>query len=208
MFEFNSSKMTLKKSEITSAYIVKTVAPVFNKKGYFGTSMSDITHATGLTKGAIYGNFKDKNELAVNAFVYNIKLISTQFEKAISGNKNSIEKLFSISTFYHDYYEFTHQFGGCPILNVGIDANHQNAALTQKVKKAITNLQNNLVHILAQGIEKGEIKKGVSATKYARKIFAIIEGFVFMATTQNDKKYMDELTETLTHLIQTELIQN
>lgn len=199
--------MTLKKSEITSEYIVKTVAPVFNKKGYSGTSMSDITLATGLTKGAIYGNFKDKNELAVTAFIYNIKLVSTQFEKAISGNKTSIEKLFAIATFYHDYYEFTHQFGGCPILNVGIDANHQNEALTQKVKKAIHNLQNNLAQIIELGIINGEIKEEISASKYARKLFAIIEGFIFMATTQNDPTYMDELTETMTHLIRTELIK-
>jgi AcrR family transcriptional regulator len=50
------------KSELTSEFIIKTVASVFNKKGYSGTSMADITNATGLTKGAIYGNFKDKND--------------------------------------------------------------------------------------------------------------------------------------------------
>ena len=31
-------------------------------KGYTGTSLSDIVDATGLTKGAIYGNFANKDE--------------------------------------------------------------------------------------------------------------------------------------------------
>ncbi len=48
------------KSDRTKQFILEKVAPVFNKNGYFGTSMSDITEATGLTKGAIYGNFKNK----------------------------------------------------------------------------------------------------------------------------------------------------
>jgi TetR/AcrR family transcriptional repressor of nem operon len=37
--------------------------------------MSDLTAATGLTKGSIYGNFKDKNDVAVHAFQHNIDLI-------------------------------------------------------------------------------------------------------------------------------------
>ena len=42
------------KAELTSQYIIETVAPIFNKNGYAATSMLDLTNATGLTKGAIY----------------------------------------------------------------------------------------------------------------------------------------------------------
>ena len=55
----------ISKSEKTTKYIIETVAPIFNRKGYAATSMSDLTAATGLTKGAIYGNFKNKEELAI-----------------------------------------------------------------------------------------------------------------------------------------------
>ena len=51
---------------------LEKIAPIFNKNGYVGTSLSDITQATGLTKGAIYGNFKDKEALAIEAFNFNI----------------------------------------------------------------------------------------------------------------------------------------
>jgi len=135
------------KAEITSAYIIKTVAPVFNKKGYSGTSMQDITLATGLTKGAIYGNFKNKNELAIKSFIYNINLITTKIEDAIVMKKTALGKLYAITDFYKAYYRYTLKFGGCPILNIGIDANHQNPDLLEKVKKAIRNIQNNITKI-------------------------------------------------------------
>jgi len=48
------------KAEQTRRMIIEKAAPIFNKKGYLGTSISDLTKSTGLTKGAIYGNFKDK----------------------------------------------------------------------------------------------------------------------------------------------------
>jgi len=57
----------------TSDFILQRVAPIFNKQGYVGTSLSDLTEVTGLTKGAIYFNFKNKEELAVKAFKFNVK---------------------------------------------------------------------------------------------------------------------------------------
>ena len=68
------------KAERTSAFIIETVAPVFNKHGYVGTSMSDLTEATGLTKGALYGNFENKEALALSAFEYNSKRLLNKFD--------------------------------------------------------------------------------------------------------------------------------
>lgn len=59
------------KAERTRAFIIQKSAPLFNIKGYENTSLSDIQEVTKLTKGAIYGNFKDKNELAIASFEYN-----------------------------------------------------------------------------------------------------------------------------------------
>lgn len=193
------------KAEITSEFIIRTIAPVFNKKGYSGTSMSDITAATGLTKGAIYGNFTDKNELAVRSFVYNVNIVASKIEEAIVPHSTSLGQLFAISSFYSNYYDFTYQFGGCPILNIGIDANHQNPPLMGKVKKVITNLQNNLAQIISNGISNGEIKPSANARYYSRRIFSMIEGGIFVATMLKDKTYMEDLTIAIDHLIETEL---
>lgn len=193
------------KAEITSEFIIRTIAPVFNKKGYSGTSMADITAATGLTKGAIYGNFTDKNELAVRSFVYNVNIVASKIEEAIVPHSTSLAQLFAISSFYSNYYDFTYQFGGCPILNIGIDANHQNPALMEKVKKVITNLQNNLAKIISKGISNGEIKPSANARYYSRRIFSMIEGGIFVATMLKDKTYMEDLTIAIDHLIETEL---
>ena len=53
----------MSKAEKTKQFIIEKTAPLFNMKGYSGTSMSDITAATGLTKGSMYGNFENKTKL-------------------------------------------------------------------------------------------------------------------------------------------------
>ena len=59
------------KAERTRNFIIEKTAEIFNRKGYAGTSMSDITEATGLTKGSIYGNFENKEDVALAVFEYN-----------------------------------------------------------------------------------------------------------------------------------------
>ncbi len=61
----------MSKAERTRQFIVEKTAPLFNAKGYAGTSLSDMTDATGLTKGSIYGNFANKDEVALAVFDHN-----------------------------------------------------------------------------------------------------------------------------------------
>jgi AcrR family transcriptional regulator len=49
----------------TRRYIIKTALGLFISKSYKAVTMSDLEKATGLTKGAFYHHFKNKEELFV-----------------------------------------------------------------------------------------------------------------------------------------------
>jgi TetR/AcrR family transcriptional regulator, transcriptional repressor for nem operon len=181
------------KAELTSNYIVQKVAPVFNKHGYIGTSLSDVTKITGLTKGAVYGNFKNKEELAILAFKQNVRDIILPLAEQMSRHNNAVDKLKALTQYYRSYYDKVKGIGGCPVLNVGVDANNVNPALFQAVKQTACKLENSLQQIIETGIKKKEIQKGVNAAIYARTIYAMIEGSVFMAFTQKDKSYIADV---------------
>ena len=125
------------KAERTTAFIIETVAPVFNKHGYVGTSMSDLTEATGLTKGALYGNFENKEALALAAYEYSIDKLLNAIDERLSVEGDSLEKLFSLTKFYRNYDIFTLEIGGCPVLNVGVDARHNNKQLAAAASETI-----------------------------------------------------------------------
>ena len=63
----------MNKAEKTKSFIIEKTATLFNTKGFAGTSLNDITEATGLTKGSVYGNFKNKDEVALAVFEFNTK---------------------------------------------------------------------------------------------------------------------------------------
>ena len=194
-----------KKAKLTAQYIVEISAPIFNKNGYAATSLNDITKATGLTKGAIYGNFKNKEDLAYASFKYIVKALMKPLSKHLELSNSPIKKLYLITDFYRNYYSFSKQLGGCPVLNIGVDANNSNSELLNKVRDTIQRIQDKLCSIIENGIEEGEISTEINAMQYAKRIDTIIQGAIFMTYTMNDEVYMKDTMNHIDQIITNEL---
>ena len=195
----------LKKSELTAKYILDTVAPIFNKNGYAATSLSDLTSATGLTKGAIYGNFKNKEDLAIAAFKHTVNKLMSLISTYISKSNSPLKKLYLIADFYRDYYTLSKTYGGCPVLNIGVDANNQNSELLEKVRLVIERIQDKIATIIENGIEAGEISNEINAMHYAKRIDSMIQGAIFMTYTMDDEFYMKDSMDQINNMITNEL---
>lgn len=193
------------KAELTSEYILEIAAPIFNKNGYAATSMRDITEATALTKGAIYGNFKNKEELAIAAFRFTVKKLMKDIAKHLNLSDSPIQKLFLISDFYRNYYPYSKKNGGCAVLNIGVDANNQNTLLLKKVKQVIEKIQDQVATIIEDGIEAGEISTNINAMQYAKRLDTMIQGAIFMAYTMDDELYIKDTMNQVDQMIHNEL---
>ena len=193
------------KAENTTRFILEKVAPMFNKHGYVGTSLSDITKATGLTKGAVYGNFESKEHLAIEAFNHNIRKVIGMIADKINAQQSASAKLKAVTDFYRGYYEYTIAFGGCPILNVGIDSNNLNPLLKQRVNSVIGKLKRSIADIILLGVEQGEFKKGIDADAYGLKFFSIVEGSIFPSVMMKDGKHLLDMMDHLDNMIATEI---
>ena len=88
------------KAERTRSFIIESTAEIFNKKGYAGTSLSDLTEATGLTKGSIYGNFENKEDVALAVFDYNHSRILHRTRSLVEEAKTFHDKLMVYATVY------------------------------------------------------------------------------------------------------------
>lgn len=193
------------KSELTSQFILETVAPIFNKKGYTATSISDLTTATGLTKGAIYGNFTNKEDLSLQAFNYNVQFVIHEIKTILKEIENPLEKLKALTNFYRTYHKQTIPLGGCPIINVGIDSNNTHPQLFKHVKDITKKLTNNITNVIIEGQVKQLIKPEIDATLYGGRIFSFIEGSIFTSVLLSDDKYLIDMMDHIDTVITNEL---
>jgi AcrR family transcriptional regulator len=193
------------KAERTTRYIIETVAPIFNKHGYVGTSMSDLTDATGLTKGALYGNFENKEALALAAFEYNSTRLLTALEETLAIEGTALDKIFALTAFYRHYDEFTMEMGGCPILNTGVDAEHNNRLLAAAVRETVGIIEGKIALVLENGMKANEIRLPVTPLQFAKQLYTMLQGAVVMATLSRDRKYLINTVAYLDVLINREI---
>lgn len=192
----------MKKGSIsTEKYILDRVAPLFNRKGYVGTSLTDITDATQLTKGAIYCNFKNKEDLAVKAFQHNVEMVLGPLGTVIRDAKSAPEKLRAITQFYRSYFETVASRGGCPVLNVGIDAKYINPELYTAARQVADQLMGNLERILQRGIEFGQLRPEINVKAVASNFYAMIDGGIYLASLNDNQEHLDHVLDLADELI-------
>src|SRR5688572_23206912 len=112
----------MSKAERTKAYIIERAAPVFNKKGYAGTSMADLMEVTKLTKGAIYGNFENKDDVASAVFEFNMKALYGRLKIFLADKETAAEQLQGVTDYYRANWKAVFERGGCPLLNASVEA--------------------------------------------------------------------------------------
>lgn len=178
------------RSEKTRNFIIETTAPIFNMKGYSGTSLSDLTQATGLTKGSIYGNFKDKNEVAVEAFKHNYRNLAIRFSEQTHKYERANQKLLAFFRHYRTAYQDIVQSGGCPLVNTATDSDDGNEHLRKVVMKAFEDWIGFIEKIVTKGIERGELKQ-VDSRSFALRIISMTEGAVLMSKTLRQKDILE-----------------
>jgi TetR/AcrR family transcriptional regulator, transcriptional repressor for nem operon len=190
------------KSEKTKRFIIEKTAPLFNKKGFAGTYLSDMEQATGLTKGSIYGNFKNKDEVAVYAFRYNVKFISSSFEEEIKKSATYIDRILAYSRVYRSIYRQVLLNGGCPIANTIVEADDTNVELNTWAVSVLDKWKNSLMKFITQGKIAGEIKENCDSLKTATTIISLIEGSSIVTKATCDESYILNALDHIDSLVE------
>jgi AcrR family transcriptional regulator len=187
----------LSKAERTRNFIIETTAGIFNTKGYAATSMSDITEATGLTKGSIYGNFENKEAVCLAAFDYNLSKVNKIIQQRMQSANTYFDKLMVYATVYDRFSNNAFPQGGCPILNTAIEADDTNVVLKEKAAAAIVKWKKNVEEIVKKGIQAGEFIEVTDPAQFALSMIALIEGGIMIAKVTNSQSSFDKILKTV-----------
>ncbi len=173
--------MKMTKSESTKQFIVEKTASVFNTKGYAGTSMNDIMDVTGLSKGCIYGNFENKDEVALATFDYNFNLVTEHIKERIQRTENAIERLLVYPNTYKNYFRYPYLQAGCPIINTATEADDTHPKLKERAANALLYWKTSIEHQIKRGMARNEIKTDIDPTEIAVIMISMIEGAFMQA---------------------------
>ena|SRR6218665_266062 len=181
----------MSKSERTRQFIIEKAAPVFNEKGFAGTSMSDLTQVTGLTKGSIYGNFENKDEVALAVFDYNFQLVSNYIKSKMAEKVTITEKLLVYPEVYRDFMNLPFLQGGCPLANTSTEADDNHPLLKAKAANALHSWRESIDRLLKKGVELGELKSDLDCTETVAVLAGLVQGAVIQTKLSGKLNFLN-----------------
>lgn len=192
----------MRNAEITKEIILKESANLFNTQGYKATSISDITKATGLTKGAIYRHFENKGDLEQQALHSLSRLMFTELGTKIQQANTFALKMEATFAFFETYMETPLYKGGCPLLNAAVEADDTNIILRKQAFVMLSQLKSSLQKIIANGIKNKQVKAATDPTFYSTIFIATLEGGIMMSKLEQNKEAISNTIKHLRSLVQ------
>lgn len=171
----------MSKGQLTREMILERSAQLFSRQGFFGSSLSDIMHETGLEKGGIYNHFSSKEQLAIEAFDYSIGLIEQRIGIALAGKTHAVDRLLAMIGVFRDLIDNPILVGGCPILNTAVEADDAHPVLRARAQKAMDDLRETLQRIITRGIERSQLRPDIPIDTITSLLIASMEGAVMMS---------------------------
>ncbi len=187
----------MRNPEVTKDTILKESGILFNTQGYRATSISNITDATGLTKGAIYRHFSSKDELEIQTLIHLSGLMNEKLRNRIKDHPTAGKKLRAVFKFFESYISDPPFHGGCPLLNAAVEADDSHPELRKAALSILNGLRSSITSILEKGIYYKQLKKGIDKNMYATLIIASLEGAIMMSKLHGND---DDLKRIVRHL--------
>lgn len=174
----------------TRSRILRQSGALFNTQGYKATSISDITTATGYTKGAIYRHFKSKAALEKATLNHLASLMFDELRARIRRETTAGDKLRAVFRYFESHLKNPVVKGGCPLMNAAIEADDANPPLRKEVVKIFDMLHDSVISLLKNGIRYRQIRPATDTHYYAALIIASLEGAIMMGKLRRNNRDM------------------
>jgi AcrR family transcriptional regulator len=170
----------------------------FARFGYQGTSIDRIARAAGVTKGAVYYHFRDKEELLFEAVKDRIDGFEKQVLEEVTPAGDALENLRHVvdACFFHATVSNHRRF----IITLMIEALDTNPRLSAEFRNILRRMRSFLARVVRRGQQRGTLRPDVAPEAVA----AVIAGGIIGAEVQH---YQDPEEIDLRRVLDTVLEQ-
>ena len=173
----HTDRSVCNKMDNTKEFIIDEAFKLFLQRSYEAVSISDISQAIGLTKGALYHHFKNKEELFINVIdkyfrivAFDDEIESLTLEEFIQLSIKQTEKIFR-SLFQHSM-----TFSPINYLSLIADAFRHYPGFAENQGNFINGEIEKTVQVLKNAISRGEIRNDIDPSLVANNFFTINMG--------------------------------
>jgi TetR/AcrR family transcriptional regulator, transcriptional repressor for nem operon len=181
--------------------IIQAAVTVFSEKGYHRATISDVVRRSGLSVGAIYTHFKNKEEL----FLHSCDLISGQgldeMAVRLAPLTSTSDRLRAAVAYY---VETIDEFDDAPG-QVGLIRAWAEAGEEPGVREMLVRRRERLVGaaqlLIQEGISRGELPASLDVDAIARGFMALLDGLLLVRIEAGEMYRPDVLERYATAML-------
>ena len=162
-------------SEQTQQLIIDTAARLFASKGFHGTSMSDLASAAGLTKGAFYHHFENKDAL----FFAVVQSVREKWENAVGievvQGQDALDQIMILLTKHAQLLRREPTL--CLVMHgLTVEMEETNPSFLEALHSVYRDMIGFIEELIQNGQAQGQIRADVDARLMALNIVGLLRG--------------------------------
>jgi TetR/AcrR family transcriptional repressor of nem operon len=175
------------KGELTRQHIIEKSMQLLSVQGYFNTSIAGIIKATGLTKGGLYGHFRNKEEIWYAVYAECVRIwkgIVFQGVRDIADPLARLERV--IENSLKNYLGGGVFEGGCFLFNSLVELAGQSSAMSDHVLNGFRDFAALLRQWLEEARQQGRLRDGLSPDEIADFLVISLNGAAPLYAASHD----------------------
>jgi len=152
---------------------------VFWDKGYEGTTLADLTEATGLSKSSLYGTFGDKRKLFLTAYD-SYRAARAKQMKITFQQENARDAIASFFSKIIDDASSGSVSKGCMSTNQAVELAPHDAVIRERVESDFKLIETAFANAIKRGQEQGSIQSKQDAHLLAQMLIIAFPGLQVM----------------------------
>lgn len=193
-----------KEKEIRKLAIVEVAEGILNKKSLDAVTIRNVAKEAGLSSGAIYMYFKNKEELLLCMLIQNLKLLKKDIDSSMD-NSQPVEAIRKMAYHYKKYFV---RFGKyINILSFSVKREgleNMDKMLIDELDDTLAELLSLVQEMLSTSAMKG-VLKGLPPERGVPVLWALIQGIVeiTLPSPRSDATAFefDQLMDDVTHMV-------
>ena len=189
-----------KSAEETRHKILRAAFEEFYKNGFQGGSINHIVEKAGITKGALFHHFADKNELGYA--VFEEVIMPGLKQRWLDPLASSIDPISDLKNLFHERMKDQTDspcrlMQGCPLNNLAQEMSPLDEGFRKRINNLYSFWRESLASALDRGIKIGKVRKDISPQNVATFIVAAQMGIVGTAKNSQDPELLAQAGEAL-----------
>lgn len=175
---------------------------LLSREGVHGMSIGKLAERTGYSKGGIMAHFGSKQELVLALLTEAAARARTFLESHLSGLPTATARLRRVLAAYGIYWTEGVFEGGCPFLNLAVNAVDPQDEIAAAVREAARGFSADIADIVRRGQAAGEFRPEIEAEDVGERVFSLCIGAGWTYRMTADATIFARLEPTLDQIVE------